>query len=188
MSSFSKSAGVCIRGVSHTEGFAYLWTLLAVALMGVGLTVVGQVYSTSLHREQEQELLFIGREFREALGRYHAVRMTGGREDYPSALEELLKDPRSPAALRHLRKLYIDPMTGKAEWGVVRLDGKIVGIHSLSSQLPLKQDGFEVAEASFKKAQHYSDWIFTYPADLLLKEERQGQVGRQVTPRPKDTK
>lgn len=155
----------------RVEGFAYLWTLLAVAMMGVGLAVVGQVYSTSLQREKEQELLFIGRQFREALGRYHAVRNIGGHEEYPGTLEALLQDPRSPAALRHLRRLYVDPMTGKAEWGLVRLDGKIVGMHSLSASTPLKQDGFEHAESSFKGAPHYSAWVFTYPADLLLKIE-----------------
>jgi len=155
----------------RTEGFAYLWTLLAVALMGVGLAVVGQVYSTSLQREKEQELLFIGRQFREALGRYHSVRSVGGYETYPATLEELLQDPRSPVALRHLRRQYVDPMTGKAEWRLIRLDGKIVGIHSLSAATPLKQDGFEPAEASFKGAKRYADWVFTYPADLLLKTD-----------------
>ncbi|MCY1541438.1 hypothetical protein D9M68_771320 [compost metagenome] len=83
----------------------------------------------------------------------------------PMTLEDLLKDPRTPGLLRHLRKLYADPITGQAQWGLVRdAAGRIVGIHSLSERPPLKTHGFDAAHARFEQAQHYSDWVFGLPA------------------------
>lgn len=147
-------------------GFGYLWTLLLVAFMGVGSTIAGELYSTSVRREKERELLFIGHEFRAAIERYY----TGGpgQQVYPLTLEELVKDPRFPNARRHLRRLYADPITGKAAWGTIVIDGRIVGVHSLSAQAPLKVDHFDDADAGFRNKQRYSDWTFVYPHDLFV--------------------
>ena len=80
----------------------------------------------------------------------------------------MLRDPRFANARRHLRRLYADPVTGKAEWGLLRQEGRIVGIHSLSPQLPIKQDNFLDEDASLRRKQRYADWHFTYPHDLVL--------------------
>jgi hypothetical protein len=150
------------------QGFAYLWTLMLVALMGVGLVVASEIYSTTLRRDKERELIFIGREFRNAIGRYYESNLTGGQRQYPTSLESLLKDSRFPNARRYLRRIYTDPMTGKNEWGLVLVKGQIMGVHSLSDTAPIKQDNFEAAEATFRGKEKYSEWTFTYPPDLLL--------------------
>ncbi|HZW86892.1 MAG TPA: hypothetical protein VFF41_05465 [Gallionella sp.] len=86
-------------------------------------------------------------------------------------MDELLKDSRSAGVKRYLRKVFIDPMTGKAEWGLVRVGGQIVGVHSLSTKMPIKQNNFEADDMSFRGKEKYSDWVFTYPSDLLLRSE-----------------
>ena len=83
-------------------------------------------------------------------------------------LDALLKDDRFPGIKRHLRKVFTDPLTAQTEWGLVKLNGKIVGVHSLSEQEPIKIGGFEPDDSSFEGAKKYSEWKFTYPADLLL--------------------
>jgi len=153
---FSRAAG----------GFAYLWTLMLVALMGSALAIGGELYATSARRDKEAQLLFIGHEFRQALGRYLQAKGAGGMAQYPLTLDELLQDPRFPGARRHLRRLYADPMTGKAEWGLVRQQGRIVGIHSLSEQAPIKQGNFLDDDRGFNGKARYADWVFTYPTDL----------------------
>lgn len=153
------------------RGFSYLWVLLMVALLGVGMTLVAEVYHTTLRREQERELIFIGRQFREALRRYHEAVPMGAPKTYPASLDELLQDSRSVSVQRHLRRVYNDPMTGKAEWGLIRVGGRIVGIHSLSEQEPLKKTGFEASEQMFMNAGRYSAWVFSYPADLIVKAD-----------------
>jgi hypothetical protein len=151
------------------RGFAYLWLLLLVAFMGLGLAVAGEIYTTAVQRDKEAELLGIGRQFRAAIGRYQGVQSAAGRREYPAELDDLLKDPRDPGVKRHLRKVFVDPMTARAEWGLMRVGGRIVGVFSLSQRRPIKQDRFEAEEMGFQGKDKYSDWVFTYPADLLLR-------------------
>lgn len=185
-----------------SEGFAYLWLLFAVAFMGVGLSVVAEVHAVAQQRDKERELLAIGHQFREALRRYQArsgptagapvVGATGtapvpgmaagatlAAGQYPASLDELLQDPRTPGVTRHLRQVFTDPMTSKAEWGLVRVGGRIVGVHSLSERRPVKQAGFEDQDAAFTGQARYRDWVFTHPANLMatLPTGQGGQTG-----------
>ena len=125
------------------RGFTYLWVLLAVALLGLGLAVGVQVFATAQQREQERELLAIGRQFRAAIARYRETRTAAGKQEYPATLDDLLLDRRFPDLRRYLRKEFVDPMTGRAEWGLVRVAGRIVGVHSVSERMPIKQHRFE---------------------------------------------
>jgi hypothetical protein len=152
----------------YQYGFTYLWVLLLVAVLGVGLTVAVEIDSTAAQRDRERELLFIGRQFRTAIGRYYETLLTDGKGEYPESLDDMLRDNRVPGIRRHLRKVYVDPMTGRSEWGLVRVGGRIVGVHSLSEKKPIKQGMFEAEDMDFRGKQKYSEWVFTYPANLLL--------------------
>jgi type II secretory pathway pseudopilin PulG len=152
-------------------GFAYLWTLMIVAFMGIGLAIGGDLYATSLKREKEKELLFVGHQFRAAIARYLQANAGGVQGVYPASIDDLLKDPRFPGVQRHLRRLYRDPITGRSEWAPVMQNGRVVGVHSLSEQVPIKQDNFDDSDKSFRHKQRYADWKFTYPADLLAEAE-----------------
>src|ERR1700757_4232510 len=99
------------------RGFTYVGVLFLVALMGATLVAVAQVWHTQVKRDKEAELLFVGNQFRRAIALYYE-RAPGGFRQYPKQLNDLLQDPRFPNIQRHLRKLYLDPMTGKAEWGL----------------------------------------------------------------------
>jgi type II secretory pathway pseudopilin PulG len=153
------------------RGFTYLWVLLLVMIMGLGLTVASDLYATSVQRDKEKELLAIGRQFRTAIGRYHDLQRLNGKPDYPASLEDLLRDNRLPGMQRHLRKIFVDPMTGKAEWRLLLIGGKIAGVHSLSDKTPIKQDHFEADDSSFRGKQKYSEWVFSYPSDLILRSD-----------------
>lgn len=157
--------------VSLESGFTYLWTLLMVAMVGLSLTLAVDVYSTSVQRDKEKELLAIGRQFSRAIGQYYEANPialgVAEKKDYPGSIEDLLQDNRSLSVRRYLRKVFVDPMTGKAEWGEIRIAGRLVGIHSLSNQHPIKQAFSEVDEFQFNSKTKYSEWIFTYPIDLM---------------------
>lgn len=158
-------AGPTPRGLPR--GFSYLWVLLSVAFLGVSLVLAAEVHTTATRRSQEAELLAIGHQFREALRRFHERQVNGGKQ-YPSTLDELLQDPRGAGLTRHLRQVFVDPMTGKPEWGLVRVAGRIVGVHSLSEGQPLKQAGFDDEDIGFQQAKRYRDWVFVHPPGLLL--------------------
>jgi type II secretory pathway pseudopilin PulG len=140
------------------RGFTYLGVLYIVAIMGVLLAIAGQAWHTQVVREREEELLYVGDQYKKAIARFH---LAGGR--YPRELAELLKDPRRPDTQRYLRKLYPDPITGKNEWGFVRsADGGIAGVFSLSEDKPFKVAGFKLEYAGFEGREKYSEWQFAF--------------------------
>ncbi len=162
-------------------GFTYLTVLFAVAFMGLGLALAGEVWQTALARDREIELLYAGNQYRRAIERYYV----SGPRQFPGTLEDLLKDPRKPGTERYLRKLYFDPMTGKSEWGLVKgPEGGIVGVYSLSEGSPIKVAGFAFANKEFEGATKYSDWKFLYnPATQQVPIPQQGAApGTQQVP------
>jgi len=139
-------------------GFTYLGALFAVVLLGVALAATGEVWHTSSRRDKEQELLYAGSQLRQAIQSYH--QKSPGAPEYPLRLEDLVRDNRYPFVMRHLRRIYPDPMTGSRDWGLVRLDGRIVGVFSQSPERPLKQAGFAKEYLAFEKQESYGGWVF----------------------------
>ena len=180
-----------MRSGSAQRGFTYLAMLLAVAVIGIGLAAAGQVWSTAVQREKEQELLFVGNQYRRAIGLYHQnspdQRMPVA---YPKALKDLLEDKRKGDTKRHLRKLYPDPMTGKAEWGLVTVkapDGdRIMGVYSLSGATPFKTSGFLDRDKKFEGANHFSDWRFLHKLETVPAQQTQKPAA--AAPPPAATK
>lgn len=141
-------------------GFTYLGVMMIVVIMGVMLAAAGEVWHTALKREKEQELLFVGSQFRHALAMYSEHTPAQARR-YPSSLADLLQDPRYAATQRYLRKIYLDPITGDANWGLIRgPDGEIFGVHSRSEDEPAKKSNFMLADRNFEGKAKYSDWVF----------------------------
>lgn len=146
-------------------GFTYLAILFFVAVLGVGLAAVGEVWDTASRRDKERDLLQAGRELRDAIGRYYAA-PSGGAARYPSGLEDLLKDSRVPGIRRHLRRIPVDPMTGKTDWATVAAPGGgIAGVHSRSEDEPLKTANFGLGEEGFDGTKKYSEWRFVFVPD-----------------------
>ncbi|HEY9101013.1 type II secretion system protein [Chitinimonas sp.] len=141
-------------------GFSYLALLILLATLGFTASASVLLGSIAQRRQAEQELLFVGAAYREALGSYYLAKPPGQRR-YPPNLEALLLDTRFPEPRRHLRKLYPDPITGEANWQLLRHpDGGIMAVASRSPITPIKQDLFEPEDASFRGRQHYTDWVF----------------------------
>jgi len=144
----------------HQYGFTYIGLLLFIAVAGIALSVIGPVWHTEAQREKEKELLFVGEQYARAI-RSYLDSSPGDVKQYPASLEDLLEDKRFPVMRRHLRKLYPDPMTGHADWGLVKQQNRIVAVYSLSKSKPFKQDGFPEYLAAFAHAGSYQEWQFT---------------------------
>lgn len=142
------------------RGVGYLALLLALAAIGTGIGIAGVVWSTDLRREKEEELMRIGDEFRRAIALYY-YRTPGSVKRYPKTLEALLADTRYSTMQRYLRRIYRDPLTGNARWGIVDApDGGIAGVYSLSAATPLKRTN--VGKYPFADARSYSEWRFLF--------------------------
>ena len=154
----------CGSRIGVSAGFTYLGVLFLIVFMGLALVAVAHVWHVSVQRDKEAELLFIGGQFREAIKRYSEISPgNASKQEFPKKLEELLEDKRfGTFTMRHLRKVYVDPMTGKRDWEVVILPGiGIVGVHSKSEGIPIKTSGFAVEFDKFSEAKNYTDWVFS---------------------------
>lgn len=146
---------------SDNRGFAYLTVIFMAAVIGITLGMAGQVWSTASTRAKEEELIFRGDQIRKAVGRYYEE--SPGAKAYPKSLEELVNDKRWPVTKRHLRKIYIDPMTGKADWESIKApDGGIMGVRSKSTKAPYKKKNFPTGLTGFEGKMNYSGWDFVY--------------------------
>jgi type II secretory pathway pseudopilin PulG len=139
------------------RGAVLLTVLVALTLLGLSAGIAGSSWKSVMQRAREQELLFRGDQYRRAIASYHAAR--GG---YPQRLEDLLKDPRALHTLRHLRRLYLDPMTGRAFETIRDKGGRIKGVYSASTLHPFKKEGFAEPYKDFAKAVTYRDWRFEF--------------------------
>jgi type II secretory pathway pseudopilin PulG len=160
--------GIAMRSFRRCEraaedGFTYLTVLFAVVLIGLALAAAASVWDTASKREKEMELLFVGQQFRAAIDSYYNASPPAAQE-FPRSLDSLLIDKRFPQPVRHLRRIYVDPVTGDRDWGLIKLGDRIIGVHSRSLAEPLKQAGFSGEQASFQSASTYADWTFVAKA------------------------
>ncbi|KAF0217290.1 MAG: hypothetical protein FD174_3398 [Geobacteraceae bacterium] len=161
-----------IRILKSSKGFTYLAALMIVVIMGIMLGVIGQSWQRTMKREREEELLFRGNQIRDAIVRWNTKR-PGQHPPTPLRdLKDLLKDPRSMANVRYLRRLYKDPVTGK-DFEVIRDPVKgVIGVRSTSEDKPLRESfqsllpvtdqELEKLYLSFEKKEKYSDWAFVF--------------------------
>lgn len=150
--------------MSRQRGAVMLAFLLALALAGLGAAAAFDVWSVTRQREREQQLLFVGHQFRAAIRDYYYAGPAGAGRSLPPRLELLLDDDRFPVPVHHLRRLYADPITGSTDWGLLMAGDRIMGVYSKSEAPPIKQKGFALVDSSFEDKSSYRDWVFAFVA------------------------
>lgn len=143
------------------QGFTYLGLIILLAIIGLVGAASLKVESLLARAAAEQELLEIGAAYSAALDSYAAA-TPQGKPPQPPTMQDLLKDTRFPTIRRHLRKIFVDPISGKAEWGITYLGDKtgVLGIYSLAQGQPLKQANFDERFQNFENKAHYAEWKF----------------------------
>ncbi|BCG02458.1 hypothetical protein PPGU19_070260 (plasmid) [Paraburkholderia sp. PGU19] len=140
---------------------AYLALLIGIAIIGVAAAGTIQLGALYQRRMAEKELLYIGDQFQRALLSY-ADNSPVGLPTQPRTLDELVRDPRYPNPMRHLRRVYADPMTGKPDWVLILSPNgqTIVGIHSASHEHPIQLRQFPERFHGFEDKRSYTQWVF----------------------------
>ncbi|MGQ9496298.1 MAG: prepilin-type N-terminal cleavage/methylation domain-containing protein [Thermoanaerobaculaceae bacterium] len=88
------------------RGFTLVAVVVAMAVMAILMEVAVQTVTFQRQREKEEELIFRGQQYVEAVRLFRARQ---GR--FPLTLKELAEvNPRV------LRKVWVDPITGKNDW------------------------------------------------------------------------
>jgi type II secretory pathway pseudopilin PulG len=189
------------------RGYNLVALIVGITILNILLAAVLPLWSTAIQREKEEELIFRGLQYAEAI-RVFQTRFQGR---LPTRLEELLEiKPRS------IRQLWKDPMTPDGKWALVIQGqplmnqgegsnpadpsgfatedggvptglgpagkgtvavGPIRGVYSLSDKESI---------ATFMGQQRYNKWIFTVdllqggavnPGNQVGQFQQQGQAG-----------
>jgi type II secretory pathway pseudopilin PulG len=153
------------RRLTGCGGFTYTAMIVTVVIVGIMLGVTGQLWSTMMKREREEELIFRGLMIRNAIERWYNPLPGQHAASSLTELKHLMEDPRALQKTRYLPRLYEDPLTGK-EWKPITGDVKgvsgIVGVASSSEEAPFKTAGFPEELKELEGKQKYSEWKFVY--------------------------
>jgi type II secretory pathway pseudopilin PulG len=175
---------------AREAGFTYVGLIVLVAIIGLVGAATLKADALLQRAAAEEELLDIGAAFSAALTSY-AEATPRGQPPQPPSLDDLLKDTRVPGIRRHLRKIFVDPITGKAEWGIVWLNkgsgvsgsggSGVVAVYSLSQAKPLKQAHFDTRFQNLEGRQHFTDWKFAAIGQGVA-QGQQAQPGQPAQP------
>jgi type II secretory pathway pseudopilin PulG len=121
-----------IRGRrAQDAGFTYLGVLLAIALIGVGLTGASEIWGKRAARERLARMDAIGAEYVSAIAAYRQGTPGIVVNSFPRSFGSLIQDSRFLTVRRYLRREYPNPFTGRADWEIVPApDGGILGIRA----------------------------------------------------------
>jgi general secretion pathway protein G len=110
------------------RGITLLELMIATSILLVLATAALPVFRMTVVRTKEAQLHKALREIRDAIDRYkdysdrNLIRVEVGSEGYPPDLETLVKGVQIGASsdrkVRFLRRIPVDPMTGRAEWNL----------------------------------------------------------------------
>ncbi len=168
--------------MKRNEGYTIVMLLIAAFILALGLLVAVPVWQTQIQRENEEELIFRGKQYVEAIRLYQ--RKNPGQ--FPKTLQELYEK-------RYLRRLYPDPMTKTGKWDVIlqqerlapgkRPPGQSGGLQLLvAPEVNLSSIGnpriLGVVSSSPKKSfrlyneeDAYDKWLFYYGQDPKVKPD-----------------
>jgi len=113
----------------NQRGLTLVELIVAITIMGILVGAAVPLVSLSIRRERERELRRDLWEMRDAIDRYKdmadgqqpgkTIQVKLGSEGYPPDLDTLVKGVNiGVKKFRFLRRIPVDPMTGKAEWGM----------------------------------------------------------------------
>lgn len=151
-------------GSQQQGGFGYLAVLLIVLVLAVAMGATYERIDTVMQREKEQEWLFAGKQYRQAITSYYNKSPSGFKE-LPNSIDDLLQDKRFVATTRHLRKPFADPLTG-GDWVLERDENqKIIGVYSQSTATVLQiSQLLDVEVDNLIEAATYADIKFLFKA------------------------
>ncbi|HTP68782.1 MAG TPA: hypothetical protein VMJ35_07760 [Dongiaceae bacterium] len=124
---FSLQRRVRRRNVSSAAGMSLLELIIACSILVILSSMAMPMYRYAMVREREKELRYDLRTMRDAIDRYHDLasqhkfRTPVGSDNYPKDLDTLVQGEAIGSdgkRLVFLRKIPVDPMTGKADWGL----------------------------------------------------------------------
>ncbi len=99
---------------SPERGHLLVALMIGITVMSIMLTVAGEKWSTILRRDREEELVFRGKQYAQAIAEFQKEHKIP-----PRKLKDLLK--KGPRGHRYIRQLFRDPFSKDGKWVLLRL-------------------------------------------------------------------
>ena len=145
---------------SRQRGFGYLAVLFIAIMLGIMAGTTYEQLETVMRRDKEREWLFVGKQYQQAIASYYH-QSPNGLKELPNSLDDLVSDGRFLRPMHHLRKRYIDPVTG-ADWLLLKNEqGRISGVVS-SSNAPILQSALVESMAESTATTEGKAAVMTY--------------------------
>ena len=113
------------RGRTGEAGYNMVMLIVALTVLNIMVAAMMPLMSTEIQREKEEELIFRGFQYAEAIRIFHTR-----FQRFPNKLDELIEiKPRC------IRQLWKDPMTKDGKWGLI-FQGQGVPLHPQNPQNP----------------------------------------------------
>ncbi len=94
--------------MKRQAGYTFIILMAMITILAIGLLAAVPVWQTQIRREAEEELIFRGLQYVEAVRLF--TQKNGGR--YPASIDDLIE-------ARCLRRPFPDPMTKDGEWDII---------------------------------------------------------------------
>jgi len=127
------------RPRSSESGFALLLIFAMAAVVALSLYIALPRFAFEAQRDKEQLLIERGEQYQRAIQLYFRK-----FKQYPASIEQL----ESTNNVRFLRRRYVDPMTGKAEWRLIHVGPGGIFTDSLTRK-PKDQKKTEESHSTF---------------------------------------
>jgi general secretion pathway protein G len=121
----SRKLALASRRRNGQAGLTLVELIVTVAILGILASAAVPIARFKVQRDKERELRYDLWQMRDAIDKYkdaadkNAFMTKVDSQGYPPDLEELVKGVDVQGKkVKFLRKIPVDPMTGKAEWGL----------------------------------------------------------------------
>jgi general secretion pathway protein G len=151
--------------LKRSRGYSLVELAIVVTMLLILTAMIVPVTRFTITRQKETELKFALRQMREAIDDFKRMSDQGlipvelDTEGYPKTLEKLVDGVEIVGQIKKkkkfLRKIPVDPMTGKAEWGLRSYQDEP---DSTSWGRQNVYDVFSLAQGTALDKTKYKDW------------------------------
>ncbi len=146
-----------------SRGFTLIELMVTLFILTLLTSLAVPMVRTTVRRQKERELRYDLHMMRDALDRYKDAsdrllfREKGDDSGYPKSLDILVKgvEINGGKTVRFLREIPVDPMTGKADWGMHSMEDD-PGSDSWDQAAVF--DVFSKADGTALDGTRYRDW------------------------------
>jgi general secretion pathway protein G len=155
-----------MRRISREAGLTMLELIIACAILMILSSAALPIARYTVIKRKERDLKYNLRQIRDAIDYYKELadegkfRTPAGSSNYPPDLETLVTGVQLGGAnnthkLRFLRKIPVDPMTGKADWGLRAVEDDPASTNWGGKNV---YDVYSKSTAQTSDGTRYSDW------------------------------